>query len=372
VRVLRGLVATPWGVMPDWQVEYQGGLLTYVGPERPATGVETWEGVVSPGFLDTHIHGWGGVDVMEASAREMAQLSQTLATMGVTGFLATLQTHAFPKTLEALGALGRLPSLGGARLLGVHMEGPYLSPQRLGAQRPHPRQPQPGDLESLLQHPHLKRITLAPETTPKGFIEALNQHGVAVSAGHTQANYTQAMEAFEAGVGSVTHLWNAMVGIHHREPGIVGAALHHRGVLVELIGDCVHVHPPILGLTVRLKGPHRALLCSDGIPASGLPDGYHALHGRRFQVIDGVPRLETGGLAGGSVGLDEAVRRMVSRVGLEAWAALVMASETPARLLGLEDVGRLEAGRRADLVLLSPGLEVEETVVGGRPVYRRG
>ena len=244
----------------------------------------------------------------------------------------------------------------------------------MGAQQDFVREPTRKELEEILEVAGniLKIVTLAPEI--QGGLEAvkfLREHGVVISAGHTDASYVEARRAFEEGVSLLGHFWNGMRGIHHREPGVVGAGLEEDNVTVELIADCYHVHPAILGLTVRIKGPEKVVLVSDMIKPAGLPNGVHTLGGRTFSLEEGVIKLPSGVIAGSSTGLDEAVRNMVEKVGVSLPVAVLMATATPARVLGLDEKGRLEPGFDADIVIMDDDFNVIETIVGGSTVYRR-
>ena len=302
-------------------------------------------------------------------------ISKHLATKGVTGFLATLQTAPVQEIIETLKRIR--PMIGsetGARVLGIHLEGPFINPMRIGAQQEYIQKPTRQALENILEAGGgvIKQVTLAPEID--GGLDAvkfLRENGVVVSAGHTDATYDEACKAFNTGVSLNGHLWNGMRGIHHREPGVIGAALDSDTVVVELIADLHHIHPAILRLTYRLKGPEGIALISDSIKPAGLPEGEHVFDDRRYLVQDGLVKLPSGVIAGSSIGLDSAVRNMVENVGVSLSDAVQMASSTPAKVLGLSSQGCLEQGFDADIVILDEGLEVVETIVMGETAYRR-
>jgi N-acetylglucosamine-6-phosphate deacetylase len=313
---------------------------------------------------------------MDPDIDSIRHIAEHLAARGVTGFLATLQTAPKDELLDALRRVKRVMEGGisGARVLGAHLEGPFISCNRMGAQQDFVREPTRKELEDILEASGdiLKIVTLAPEI--QGGLEAvkfLRKHGVVVSAGHTDASYVEARRAFEEGVSLMGHFWNGMRGLHHREPGIVGAGLEDDNVTVELIADCLHVHPAVLGLTVRIKRPKKVVLVSDMIKPAGLPSGVHILGGRTFSLEEEFIKLPSGVIAGGSSGLDEAVRNMVEKVGVSLPVAVLMATDTPARVLGLDEKGRLEPGFDADIVIMDSGLDVIETIVEGSTVYRR-
>jgi N-acetylglucosamine-6-phosphate deacetylase len=301
-----------------------------------------------------------------------------LARHGVTGFLPATVTASMPATEIAIGRVRRAMqgSTGGARVLGVHLEGPFLSAERLGAQSPDhcipPTQPSVEHLISLVEGlPCI--VTLAPEV-PGGLaaIRAFARAGAVVSVGHTVATTEQAEAAFAAGATHVTHIFNGMPPMHHRRPGVVGTALLAEGVRVELIADGVHLHPTIVRLVIAIKGADGVILISDAMAATGCADGDYVLGPVKVRVQDGVARLESGALAGSTLTLDRAVDNVARWTG-DLGAAWKMASLTPARQLGAADrLGQLAVGHLADLVALDRDGQVVLTMVGGEIVYRRG
>ncbi len=376
MRVLRGRIVTPFQIIEEGQIEIQDSTIQYVGQRRSSKGEITDYGGswIVPGFIDIHVHGLAGYDAMDKDPDSIKQISKHLAQNGVTGFLATAQTAPYEEIIEALKRIKQVKQkVPGAKVLGSHLEGPYISPHRIGAQQEYIRKPVIEELETLLNASDgtLRLVTLAPEIeNGVDAVRFLRENGVVVSAGHTDASYAEANDAFEAGVSLLGHLWNGMRGLHHREPGIVGAALETRDVMVELIADCYHVHPAILGLTVRLKGVDNVVLVSDSIKPAGLPDGEHVIDGRTFLIEDGFIKLESGVIAGSSIGLNQAVQNMVEKVGVTLPDAIQMATDNPARLLGLKTKGRLENGYDADIAILDDGFNVLETIVQGKTVYR--
>lgn len=371
MKAIRGNLVTDLGIRKG-QIEYTDKIL-YVGEPRPFEGdlVDYGGSLIAPGFIDIHVHGLAGYDIMDPDPESIHQISRYLATKGVTGFLGTLQTSSYKEIIEVLKRVSETET-DGAKLLGSHLEGPYISPAKIGAQRQNLREPIKNELDDLLwaANGSLRLVTLAPEV--KGglvAVEYLTGHGVLVSAGHTDATYEEAKQAFDAGVQLLGHCWNGMRELHHREPGIVGAGLMDDRVLVELIADCYHIHPTVLELTVKLKGPDRVILVSDSIKPAGLESGKHVIDGRVYYVVDGLVKLESGVIAGSSIGLNEAVRNMVERVGVGVYDAVQMASNAPASFLGLNK-GRLEVDYDADFVVLDKEFNVHETIVEGKTVYR--
>jgi N-acetylglucosamine-6-phosphate deacetylase len=375
--ILKGTVVTPPELVPGGMVVVEGGGITYVGPAISVEGEVRDYGdlLVAPGLIDIHVHGGGGHDAMGASMKSLEGVSTFLAAQGVTSFLATTYTASADETLRAVRAIGRAARTGarGARLLGLHAEGPFINPARAGAQSaPDIRPPSLEEASELYDASDgtLRMMTLAPEL--EGAIPVIGwlaDRGVIPSAGHSDATYDEMMTGVEAGVRHASHLFNGMRPFHHREPGVAGAALADERVTVELIADGVHLHPAALVLAVGLKGSRSTALVSDAIAAAGLRDGEYSLGGQRVEVRGGVCTLESGALAGSTLALNEAVRNMVELVGQPIGEAVMMASSTPAGIIGEARRGRLEPGMDADVVVFDWDFRVLLTMVGGRTVY---
>lgn len=333
--------------------------------------------VVLPGFIDLHIHGSAGHDTMDATPQALIAISAFLASRGVTAFTPTTMTAPHLPTLAAVQNVGAAIShpLPGAAILGVHLEGPYISPRFPGAQsKTDIRLPNLTEFAELLAAGPVQLITLAPEQPGAGaLIDAALDAGVRVLIGHSAATYDQAIHAFAAGVSQVTHTFNAMTGLHHREPGIVGAVLGDPFIYAQLIADTIHVHPAAMAILARCKGPDRLLLITDAIRAAGMPAGEYELGGQPVFVRAGQCRLADGTLAGSILTMDAALRHFLAATGWPLEKAWPVTSRTPAAALGIgNQYGSLAPGYRADLVVLDGELEVVATVVGGRLVYLRG
>lgn len=331
--------------------------------------------VAAPGLVDLQVNGFAGVDVMTADEAGVTALARELAAHGVTAWLPTLITAAPEATDRALGVLAS--TLAGARApgtalaLGVHLEGPFLSPARLGTHPPEQRRdPDPALLRRWCDAAPVVAVTLAPELPGAlDLVRELAGRGVLVSVGHSDATAEQAHAAFDAGARTVTHLFNAMSPLHHRAPGVPGAALGRPDVVVQLVVDGHHLHPDAVR-TAWAAARGRTVLVTDATAASARPDGAYDLAGVPVEVRSGVVRNESGVLAGSALTLDTAVRN-ACELGIDLAEALVAATETPARLLGRTDVGRLHPGGPADLVVLDDSLGVEQVLVAGRPVERQ-
>jgi len=326
-------------------------------------------GIVAPGFIDLQVNGGFGAEVGAGGTPALRLLGERLPSTGVTGFLPTLVSSPPGAIEDCLADVARADTTG-ARLLGLHLEGPLLSPGRAGA---HDREiiaaARAADLARLADHPSLRLVTLAPERP--GALDLVHQlaaGGKLASIGHTDASFEQATAAFDAGATLATHLFNAMPPLGHRAPGAAGAALLDDRVTCGVIPDSVHLHPATLRLALRAKGPERIALITDAIAAAGMPPGDYRLGGLAVRSDGVAARLADGGaLAGSLLTMDRAVRNLAAVAG--AATALRLAGEVPARVLGLP--GRLARGAPADLVLLDDELRVQATIVAGETVFTR-
>lgn len=325
---------------------------------------------IVPGFIDIHVHGGRGADAMDAEERSLNSIASGLAAHGVTAFCPTTMTMSPERIEAALDAVKRVMDMPqeGATILGVHLEGPYISPGRVGAQD-----------GTFVEHPDpefvhrmrdvLRLVTFAPEEDEGlSFLKALKEEGVVPSIGHSQATYEQAMQAFSGGAMSVTHLFNGMPPFHHRTPGLVGAALD-ADVFCELIADGVHSHPAVFRLLHRMKGVERVVLVSDAMRGAGLGDGEWDLGGQRVTVRGGTASLANGTIAGSVLTLDIAMKNYADAVGLPLWEAVRLVSANPAKLIGEKHRGRLGPGYFADFALLDEEWQVKRTFIGGKEVF---
>jgi len=328
--------------------------------------------LIVPGFIDIHTHGGDGADFMDADERANARILAFHARHGTTAMMATTLSGSVADLQNAVAALARSSDERGAEIAGIHLEGPYINRERAGAQDAASIRPADiHEIESLLQRaPHLRwMITFAPEVEGARALVERFRDRVVFSIGHTSADYAEAVAALEWGATHFTHLFNAMTGMHHREPGVVGAALVSRQATAELIADGTHVHPAVLNIAATTI-PHRIALITDAIRACGLADGTYKLYGQDVEVRDGDARLKNGGaLAGSTLTMHEAVRNMIELAGLPIERVIPMATETPARIAGVRDrKGTIDRGYDADLVLLDKKLEIERVIVRGKDV----
>jgi N-acetylglucosamine-6-phosphate deacetylase len=359
-------VLTDSGPLSPGEVVCDGGLIVSAGP---ATGPLEHE-VLAPGFIDIQMNGIGEIDVAEADGRDWDDLDAALLAQGVTTWCPTLCSAplaAMEASLRRMAAAGRRPPGRRPAMAGAHLEGPFLAVA--GA---HPEAFLRGTVDrewlvSLL--PGVAVVTLAPELP--GALEAIESlvgAGVLVALGHSACEIERVGEAAAAGARLVTHLGNAMGPFRPRSPGILGGALADDRLAVSLIGDLVHVHPALLRIAFRAKGPGRTVLVTDAV-ATGAGSGITA--GTTAPVDGGPPRMADGTLIGSVLTMDRAVRNTVEGAGIGLAEAVAAASGTPAALLGLEDRGWIAPGRRADLVALDPGLGAEKVWIGGRVAWTR-
>lgn len=368
-----GRVVTPSGLLADAWVHIDGETVISVEQSRPAIDVPVVDlagAWLLPGYVDIHMHGGGGHSV----AHSLDSMEAAVAFhrgRGTTATLVSLMTAPVSEMSEQLGWAAQLtrrgPTMRG-HVIGSHLEGPFLSPRRRGAQNAaHMIAPDPSILEQMLAAADgtLRMATLAPELD--GALELvglLREAGVLVAMGHSDASYEEAMAAIRAGVSHVTHLFNGMPPLHHREPGLIGAALE-AGISCELINDGRHVHPAMVTLVAGLIGC--PVLITDAIDAAGAGDGSFVLAGQEVDVHDGEARLVSNrSLAGSTLTMDQALRRSVKDSGLSIEMASVAASRNPARVLGLEaSIGSIAPGRQADLVVLDDDLQVTAVMAAG-------
>ncbi len=336
------------------------------------------DAVLAPGMIDVHLHGGGGSDIMEATPDALAHVGRQLARHGVTSYLPTTVTAPWDDTLTALERLAQIlenppQQLDGepcAQPLSLHLEGPFISHRRLGVHPPqHVLEPSLERFDALWNaaRGHVGWITMAPEREGAlPVIQSATGRGVVVSMGHTDADFAAAQQGRAAGAAHVTHTFNAMRPLDHRDPGILGLALGDPSLSAEIIADGVHVHPLMVSAFLRLKGPETAMLVTDATSATGMGDGTFRLGS--FEVEVKGPRCTTGGkLAGSVLTLDRAVRNAMEYTGWDLQHSVRMAGYNPARLLGLlPRKGVIEAGADADILVLSESGEVRRTIVAGR------
>lgn len=328
-----------------------------------------------PGMIDVHIHGADGCDMMDGTTQSVEAVSIACARTGCTSFLATSVSSSLEDLLRMIASTvqvaGKEP---GAQIAGIHLEGPYLDVKRKGMQNErYLRHPDLEEMNRILQQSHslIRMVTLAPEL-PGGMemVRFLKNRGIIVSLAHSDATYEQAQEAFRCGASHVTHCFNGMRPIHHRDPGLVVAALEEQHVSVQAIVDHVHLHPAIVRLLYREKGPDKMVLITDALQAMGMGDGTYFFGGHEVKVSNGTATLDDGTLASSTVTMNVALAKSV-QTGIPLEDAIMMATKTPADVLGLTSKGRIERGADADLVLMNENFDVVWTMIQGKLAYCR-
>jgi len=371
IRHLYGRAFVRGAILDDVLVTLSDGAIADLvqTAEVPASA-ERVKGLIVPGFVDCHIHGGDGADFMDADDAGNARILAFHARHGTTALAATTLSASRDDLHKAVAAIARASRAGhpGAEICAIHLEGPYINPERAGAQDP--ASMRPADVQEvgalLAEAPELRwMMTLAPELAgARALIEQFRDR-VAFAIGHTAADYGTAMAALAWGASHFTHLFNAMTGLHHLDPGAAGAALLSAEATAELIADGIHVHPAVLQLASRLM-PRRIALVTDAIRACGLPDGTYKLYKHDVMVSGGAARLAGGALAGSLLTMSAAVRNMAGLAGLPVETVIPLATEVPARILGVADrKGRLERGYDADIVVLDESLGVERVFARG-------
>jgi N-acetylglucosamine-6-phosphate deacetylase len=371
-------VVTPEGVIEGDLLAQDGQIaaLGAVDARADALDVDAGGGWLLPGFIDVHAHGGAGREAMDADPAGLREIARFYAAHGVTGFLPTTWTAPHEDIMAALETIGTVQreGTGGAAILGAHVEGPYLNPARCGAQDSRQiRRANRDEAQAILDTGLIRLLALAPEYPENHWlIEACAQRGITVSAAHTAATYADMQAAVALGLSQTTHTYNAMTGLHHREPGTLGAALTMDALTCELIADNVHVHPAAMNLLYRAKGADRVILITDAVRGAGLAEGTHYdQDGRPVVVRDGAAYLPGDTLAGSTLTMDRALRNFMAATGARLDTVWPATSRNAARQVGLAArKGALAPGMDADLVLLDEALNVRLTVVGGEVVYQ--
>lgn len=349
-----------------------------ISHHKPAKNIQLGaDDMLVPGFIDLHIHGAQGSDVMDGTPEAFITISNALAEEGVTGYLATTMTASKEKIDTVLSAIPQaMQQKTGAAILGVHLEGPFIAKSKCGAQNEKEIRAPDAVLVTewqRLAQGAIKLVTLAPELPgAEAFIATLREANIIPAIGHTDANYEQTRKAIQAGCSHATHLFNAMSGLQQRAPGAVGAILLSDEVSADLIADGVHVHPATVALAYRLKGNDHLILISDAMRAKCMCDGQYDLGGQQVTVQNGTAALNNGALAGSLLKLPQAIKNVMQFTTCTLVEAIHMASYNPARKLQLDTKkGSIEIGKDADLVVFTSELDVKMTMREGVVVFTK-
>lgn len=371
-------------VVPEGQTEgnlrVKEGLIEAIGPKiQPEPGDRVFSGngaLCLPGFIDLHVHGSHGINLMDPDPEDVKRLANFFLTRGVTAFLATTAGPTIEKIIENCRAIRRAIESqdSGARIMGIHLEGPYFNkttPAR-GANNPQwLREPDLMEVDQIMEvcGPHLKLFDIAPELKGAAqVIEQLVDHDITVAAAHTDADFETAQRAFDQGITHLIHTFNGMRRIHHRDPGITVAALLDERVWLEVIADGQHLHPAMVGLVYRLKGPYGMGAVTDATVLAGLEPGEYNFIGTRVIVDEGRAYLKEAGTLAGSIAGGIDMFNNLCSWGFSPADASTLCSHSPARHMGWDDFGSLEIGKRADLVIMKAG-NIQWTFMDGDMVY---
>lgn len=359
----------------DAVVITEGNLIKEVCSTTPEkySDEPTFDGngrLLIPGMIDVHIHGAKNYDMMDGSTESIQAVSMACAETGCTSFLVTSVSSSLEDLIQMIRQTKKkvIGKEKGAKIAGIHLEGPYLNIEKKGMQNPaHLRHPDLKEMKKIFDEADglIKMLTIAPEL-PGGIelIDFLKKRGVVVAIAHSNATYEEAQDAFEKGASHITHCFNAMPAIHHRAPGLVAAALENDSISVQAIVDGVHLHPGIVRLIHKIKGPDKMVLTTDALQAMGVGDGEYIFGGHQVTVTEGVARLQDGTLASSTVTMNKSLR-LSNEFGINLQDTIQMATSTPADILGMKNLGRIEKGYSADLVLLDKKFEVLSTWING-------
>jgi N-acetylglucosamine-6-phosphate deacetylase len=382
-KIINARVITPQQDIAHAAIEVENGIITnisdHANTESSSTAqvIDAGGKIVTAGWIDAHTHGGNGFDYMDASEDEIAQILIWLASTGVTSVLPTIASSPLEQMIANINRLAAVykKDIPGAKIAGIHLEGPFINTNMRGAQPEKAiRNPSVDEMQSLLDAGEglIRLVTLAPELPgADGVITMLARNGITVSCGHSSASHEEFVHAVSIGVNRVAHTFNTMPPFHHRKPGLLGGAFLEDSVYCELIMDGFHVVPNVAKLLMKIKGKDKVVLITDATQAAGLPDGDYTRPGnRQITVRNGVARLLSGALAGSTLTMNQAVKNMVNQVNVPLVDVLKMASLNAAKSLQLDiHSGSISIGKAADLLVLDNDLNVVTTMIEGKVVY---
>jgi N-acetylglucosamine-6-phosphate deacetylase len=369
-------IVTSDGII-EGSVEIKNGkILSILKDKFPdGDGIDAGGNFLAPGFIDMHIHGISGFDAMDKNYNSINSMSKSLLKHGVTSFVPTTMTVDIESIKNSVENISKamIKGVEGANIAGIHIEGPFISPEMVGAQDPkYVRKPSKKDFEYIVgpYSNNIKTVTIAPEVDGAvEFIKYIASLGINASCGHTNGKYDDLVCGIKAGISHATHLYNAMRGFHHREPGIVGG-IFDTGITTEIIADGIHSHFAAVRCAYRLKGPDKLALITDAMMACDMKDGNYTLGGQKVYVKDGAARIAGGQLAGSTLTLDKAVKNVINNCAVNITDAVKMASSTPARILKIDnEKGYIKVGYDADIVIFDDNINIIKTFVSGIEKY---
>lgn len=376
-------IITPSEVLIGYEVLVKQGKITKIDLQENMQNIEFDEIIdgkgqyLSPGFIDIHNHGNSGYDFMDSTIEAIDSIGKYHLQNGVTSYLGTVLTQSYENIVEAVKNIANYENKeNSSQILGIHLEGPFFSHSKKGAQPDKfIRDTDIIFIKELIKisDNKLKMVSIAPEKDGAlELIRYLKEKNVAVSMAHSNATYEEAMNGINNGATISTHLYNGMRSFNHREPGIVGASLTDDRVCCELICDRIHLHDAAIKLALKAKGTDKAVLVSDAMRAAGLKDGEFELGGQKVMVINGEARLSDGSLAGSTLNLNKAVYNMVKFLNVPIREAVKMASLSPARAIGVHvNKGSIEVGKDADILLLDDNVNVSCVIKGGNVIFKK-
>lgn len=373
-------IITPYEVLHGYGIKILDGKIVDINLEHllEDSGEQLIDGggnYLSPGFIDIHNHGNSGYDVMDSTVEALDKMGEFHLSNGVTSYLGTIITSSYNDMMKAMENIVDYKNKPGiANILGIHLEGPFFDIGKKGAQpEEFIRLPDLAGIENMLNisKGKMKMVSLAPEL--KGaleIIQKLKNNNVAVAMAHTNATFESAKRGVDYGVTLATHLYNGMRSFSHREPGVIGASLTDDRVYCELIYDRIHLHDAAVKVALKMKGYDKIILVSDAMMAAGLDDGEYLLGNQKVTVVDGAARLASGNLAGSTLNLRQAVYNMVTNLDVPIHEIVKMASLNPARSLKIDnELGSIEIGKIADLVIFDENIKIKNTIIGGKLVW---
>jgi N-acetylglucosamine-6-phosphate deacetylase len=359
----------------------ENGTISQIGQINPSKDfnntLDAQGKIIAPGFIDVHIQGAGGADILDATPEALKAISKTCARFGTTSFLATTVFKPKQKNPHLIvSAKYTNHDLGGANLLGIHLEGPFISTQKKGMIQPDcicPPSIQVLDEIIEITNGQLRMMTIAPELPDSTkIIKQLKESNIIASFGHSSATYEQTIEGFNAGISHVTHFFNAMPSLHHREPGPLIAIFQTKKISAQIIPDGVHIHPAVLKLAFEILGPSRVIPITDGMQALGLGDGQFIYNDVEYESKNGTARYKDGTLIGTALGQSQLLEKFTSITGCPFETAIRTVTQRPAELLGIEKIkGTIALGKDADLVLLDRNYNIHTTIVAGKIVFQK-